>query len=129
MSSSSSGGSSGSGSRRGPGNSGGVGTVSEFDESFVERLVDRVVNDFEQHSSITLTPKARSIVLQPALQHSAHILEELGSGTVMPEQIQDAVQTLLTNAGSIARKRQAVKINEAIIRIAMRLECRYFPWC
>jgi hypothetical protein len=129
MNNSSSGGSSGSGSRRGFGASGGGGVVSEFDESLVERLVDGVISDFEGRSELTLTPNARSMVLQPAIQHGKHILGELGSGAVMPEQIQDAVHTLLTNAERIARERDEWKIDEPIMRIAMRLECRYFPWC
>jgi len=87
------------------------------------------VESFERGSALVLTPAARSAVLQPAIEHRTRILAELLAGTVQLQQIQAAVETLLANAQGIARQRNAQEIDEAIIELAMRLECRYFPWC
>jgi len=127
MSSSSSGGSGGAGYKKGSGEGGG--SIAERDEVDVEQLVREVVESFEGGSSLVLTPAARSAVLQPAIEHRTRIMAELSAGTVQPQQIQAAVATLLANAEGIARQRNAREIDEAIVELAMRLECRYFPWC
>ena len=120
MSSSSSGSSSSrSGSRRGSGRGSAV----------AKRLVEGVIADFERRTALPLSRDARNRVIQPAVEHGQHISQELGSGKVTPERIRDAVQTLLGNAEKIARERHEDKIGGQTVGIAMRLECRYFPWC
>jgi hypothetical protein len=68
-------------------------------------------------------------VITPAREHRQQITEELHANKVLPEQIVDAVETVLANAMRIAIERGKPMISDEIMVAAMKLECRYFPWC
>ena len=117
------------GSRGGSRGRGGFGTFGSFGDSAAEEFVAAAIRDFERRSSLPLSLAAKRLVLSPAVQHRSKIQQELNLGAVLPNQIQDAIQTLLSNAERIAAERNQPRIDESAVKIAMKLDCRYFPWC
>lgn len=106
--------------------SAGSGATGAFDvESFVRHVVDR----FEQQTGYGLSAMARAAVVAPAVELRDQINEEVATNAVAPDQIDDAVMTVLRNAMRIAIARNSPAISEGIIYEALKLECRYFPWC
>ena len=117
------------GSRGGSRGRGGFGVFGSFGDSAAQELVAAAIRDFERRSSLRLSQRAKQLVLNPAIEHSSKIQQELNLGAVQPSQIQDAIQTLLSNAERIATERNLSRIDESVVKVAMKLDCRYFPWC
>ena len=115
----------GGGSSGGSGSSG-SGSSGGFD---AEAFVTRIVEQFESRTGYHLSSGARAAVITPAREHRQQITEELHANKVLPEQIVDAVETVLANAMRIAIERGKPMISDEIMVAAMKLECRYFPWC
>lgn len=113
----------GSGGRRGGG-----GGRDGSDESEAERIVRSTIDHFERTSELSVSPRARQVLMEPATRHSHLIDRELEANEVTPFQIEDAVRTVLVNAKSIAETNGLRRIDDAEIQEAMRMECRYFPW-
>ena len=122
----SSGGSGSGGSGSGGSGSGGSSSSGGFD---AEAFVTRIVEQFEAQTSYHLSSKARTAVIGPARTHRQQINEEVEAKKVSRDEIAEAVITVLRNAMQIAIERKIPMISDQVIAAAMKLECRYFPWC
>ncbi len=111
------------------GGRGGGGAVITFGDSPGEEIVLGAIEDFVQRSSLNLSAEARQALLEPAVAHRERIRDELNEHRVDPNEIEEAVRTVLRNAEARARETGRSEIDLEAIQFAMRLECRYFPWC
>lgn len=105
------------------------GAVMAFGDSAGEEIVLGAIADFVQGSSLNLSEGARQALLEPAVAHRERIRDELNEHRVDPNEIEEAVRTVLRNAEAHAQEMERSEIDVEAIQFAMRLECRYFPWC
>jgi hypothetical protein len=104
-------------------NDGQMGGGRSFD---VVRFVTKVIDDFERRNGVKFDPLARRAVLDPAIQHRDDIHQEIQRGKVTEDEIRDAVEALLRFAKA---RSESSYIDETLVKHAMEVDCRYFPWC
>ena len=100
--------------------------VADFDP---EIFVKETIANFESQTGAKFTRSAENLVVTPAIQHHDRIVEEVAAHNVTAEVIADAVLTLLRNAVQLAEEEGSDFVESHHVEHAMKLECRWFPWC
>ena len=94
-----------------------------------DALVNSVSDRFESDTAVKITQKARLALIEPALPHKRHVMQELQMRTITINFLRDSIQKVLENALDIVRITGQRTIDEKDIAASMKRYCPYLFWC
>jgi len=92
-------------------------------------FVNRVVDEFEQETGISVDQSGREALIRPALPHARDVERALESGALTIAFLEECIRQVLRNAHELAGDRVVGGLDEAAMQISMRRYCPYVFWC
>jgi hypothetical protein len=92
-------------------------------------LVNGVADQFENQKRIRIVPEARELLINTAMPYRDHVEQELASGAITMDFLEQTIDEILENARKVAEEWEQTEIREDTVKESMRLRCPYFPWC
>lgn len=94
-----------------------------------QSLVERVALEFESKYGMPVDQEARLALIVPALPHKAGVEEDLRTGKVTMDFIQQCIFDILERARKFADQRGKTHIDREAVRQSMAEKCPYIGWC
>jgi hypothetical protein len=94
-----------------------------------QSLIERVALEFERQYGMPVEQEARIALIVPALPHKNGVEEDLRTGKVTMNFLEECVLGILKRARKFADQRNKTHIDREAVQQSMHEDCPYIGWC
>ena len=94
-----------------------------------QSLIERVALEFERQYGMPVEHEARIALIIPALPHKHGVEEDLRTGRITMNFLEECVLGILKRARKFADQRNQTHIDREAVQQSMREDCPFIGWC